>query len=312
MSEHGPTNEPQEPLFALREQCSTHLERAGHRLSATEFDLLVTRIGVEDLSNDPLIAVVGRTPLAKRRGREVTVDQGFQNFTSEQQTHFMLHESAHSLVRFLRDQQNPERYNSIADRISQLPPDQVSYYVSYLQEKAPQNDQLIQSERLAEVFAQYLESDRSFSGFIQAKLLEFPQGDREISEEQRAIFEQYAAQIGELGEYLDIAESEEEWEGFLAHHSDLLPHYQLWREMDALFDETDFTQLGAYFEAQLDKDGEDELWEDFELADHIHLEPPAATPRTIFSSATPAPDSEPRPFSDLLTFWRLFPPKEVS
>ncbi len=287
------------------EQLVAHFERHGHKLTQAELDLLIESITVADLTDDPLTDIVGRVPLATIRGREITLDRQFELLSVEQQMHVLLHEYGHSLSRFWREYDADHRYQAIDQLVSALPSNQVSYYVGYLEsalEESPDKPEFLQEERLAEVLAQYLESDRTFSGFIRAKLLEFP-GNDDLSEEERQRFADMAPQVGELGEYLDIADNEEEREAFLAHHSDLLPHYQLWRELTRLFDETDFTTLGQ----QVGSFDEDEWREDVALVQHLHPEPisPDRSPQTALHRE---PSERPSSFlEEFITFWRIFP-----
>lgn len=310
MPERAPSPEQRDLLPSLREQMLAHFERQGHRITAAELDLLIGSIETQDLSNDPLVAVVGRTPLAKVRRGEVTLDHQFELLNQEQQLHVLLHEYSHALTWFWREQENTERYDAIRQRIAALPNQQVSYYINYLEtalEDTPGKPSFIEEERLAEVVAQYLESDRTFSGFIQAKLLEFPQGDKDLTEVERQAFAEIVAQVGELGEYLDIAESETEREEFLARHSDLLPHYELWRELGALLEETDFAELEEF--GSLDEfDDEFDVWEDLALIEHIHPEVvlPDRQPRTALQPQQ-QPASPPSFLSEIINFWRIFP-----
>ncbi len=299
-----------ETLPRLQEYLATHLERHGHKITPTELGHLIGNIETADLSNDPLVAVVGRVPIAKVRHGEVTLDRQFHEFSQEQQAHVLLHEYSHALTWFLREQPEGERYAALSQLVASLPGHQVSYYVNYLEtavDDTPEKQAFIHEERLAEVFAQYLESDRTFGGFITAKLLEFPQGDQDINEEERRSFEEIAAQVGELGEYLDIADSEEEREAFLERHSDLLPHYELWREMTALLDETDFSMLEGFHDDIEDDDYE--FWEDLALAEYLHSESVSsgASARTAFGQET-ADKKAPSSFlADIINFWRIFP-----
>jgi hypothetical protein len=315
MTERLNSQELIDPYNKAHEFVGRHLLDSGHRLSSQELNWLITAVTSADLSNHPLAEKFSRTPIAKIRGPELTLDSQFDNFDLNQQVHVLLHEYSHRLDTFL-EHQNDERYQEILARVSQLPANQVSYYSNFLTEKFRDNEQktgLLQRERTAEVLAQYLESDRTFSGFIQAKLLEFPQGDQDLSEEERGQFQLLQAQVGELGEYLSIADSEEEYEDFLAHHSDLLPHYQLWKELDGFFAEADFSQLEAWSSSNApEEDAEledmEEIWEEMELAQYVHPPAPSSslTNRTVFQPTEAPEATQPTPFSDLVTFWRIF------
>ncbi len=305
------------PLVRVREKIVNHLLESGHALAGGELDLLITAITVGDLSKHSLAERYGRVPLALKRGREVTLDSAFDKLDPSQQAHVLLHEYSHGLDSYFQSQ-NSEMYMQIQQMISELPSNQVSYYSNFLTKKYEGDEKklnLLQRERTAEVLAQYLESDRSFSGFVQAKLLEFPQGDQDLSEAERTQFTQLREQVGQLGEYLQIADSEEEYEEFLAHHSDLQPHYKLWKELESLYSNADLSQLKTEpadaGEDDLDYDEIEEFWEALELAESIHAEPATAgSPhKTIFQPTRTQEDqvAPPVPFSDLVNFWRIFP-----
>lgn len=315
MVERLGSDEERETVNEVRERVTRHFLERGHRLTEKELSRLITSVEVRDLSNSRIADAYGRPPLAKVRGQELTLDHRFNELDLNQQTRLLLHEYSHPLDTYFQRQGDP-RYISLLEQIASLPTHQVSYYSSFLTEKFgddPEKASLLQRERTAEILAQYLASDRTFSGFIQAKLLEFPRQSEELTEGERVHFEKLYADVGNLGEYISIADSEQEYEDFLAHHSDLLPHYQLWKELGAFMADVDFSQLPAaeLIEHGAENDDEEleEIWEALELVESVHPEPvvPGRVTQTVYQPTESPKAQQPTPFSDLVAFWRVFP-----
>ncbi|QQG49739.1 MAG: hypothetical protein HZB70_02990 [Candidatus Berkelbacteria bacterium] len=284
-----------------------HFERQKLPIGRNEFNALISDVRTEDLSAYKLES--GRVPIAHLRGRELICDERFNLLNPEQQMHIIAHDYSHGLTKFFLNSSSREKFLQVSQLTSMLPKEQVSYYVNYLEQNQPESKSkatFIHNEALAEVMAQYMESDRSFGGFIRAKLLEFPQGDREASESERAEFQKVANIIGSLEEYLDIADNEQEREAFLTRHG-LGEHYELWREMDELFREANFSEMESTIQETPDWDDYD-FWEEEMLAQHFHTEAslkPGQSPRTAFPTKDAEPD-KPTGLGDLITFWRIF------
>jgi hypothetical protein len=291
-----------------------HLEQHQFGLGQEQFDALIHEITTNDLRESYWAKQTGRTPLAEIHGRSITFDKGFEHFSDAQRLHVLAHEYSHGLSWFLSQQQNPEKFQAIVDQLGLLPSKEVSYYVNFLESKMPEDDgkaNFMMNEKLAEVFAQYMESDRSFSGFMQAKLLEFPPGEEGRSPEEIETFQQLAEEIGSLQEYLDIADNEHDREVFMRHHDKLGAHYFLWRSVDEVFRETDWSQLKPEDQTQnLDWDGYDDalFWEEYELANHVHPEVVVKMrPRTALKNQESERQLPRRSFvGDLINFWDIF------
>lgn len=287
----------------VQQEILTHFEQAGHRLDREALEALVEEIALADLRHDPLAKEFGRVPLAKIEGVVVTVDHGFLELAPQQQRHVLLHEYGHSIARFLGSQAENDRYLGLNQRLSAIDGLRVSPYIAYLEQTLPdsqENASLIQEERCAEVIAQYLESDRTFTGFMKAKLLEFDTSDvPELSAHYREIIEQ----VRDIGEYLDFAESDADRDAFLDTHPLLREQYDLWQEMDALFEEAPWEELTT----APDDGDEGVMWDDYALGDRLSPEsvPIDGRPRTIFAPTQPEQES-PTPFADLITFWKVF------
>jgi len=304
-----------------REHLLGHFEQFEFGLGPEQFDAFVSEIRTEDLSNDPWADKVGRTPIAKIEGRRLTVDHGYERFTPEQQAHVLAHEYGHALAWFFTRQPDNARYQGINELIKTLPSNEKSYYVSYLDREMEDDVDkaaFLQNEAMAELLAQYLESDRTFAGMMTAKLLEFPQGDQELPEEERAIYQQRAEEIGSVQEYLDIADNEAEREAFLAHNPKLIAHYQVWREIDSLFRETDFSQITAETVAAAEAaktidwtayDAEQIFWDGYELAEEMHAEERAAPEldyRTMFGAPAGTPMDPTKKAEQVSWLWKIF------
>lgn len=301
------------------EELIGHWEKYDFGLGQEQFEALISEIRTEDLSRDYWAEKTGRTPLAKIEGRRITFDNGFEQFSDAQRLHVLTHEYAHGLTWFLNQQPDAERFQNIVKQVGLLPPKEVSYYINFLDSTVDDDEQktnFMMNEKLAEVFAQYMESDRTFSGFMEAKLLEFPPGVEGRSPEEVETFQQLAEEIGSLQEYLDIADSEEDREVFMRHHDKLADHYLLWQSVDELFRETDWSELTPPDQApataadQLDWDEYDDalFWEEYELANNFHTEDLLTQrARTAFR---PDPKSQQKPerssVGDLINFWNLF------
>lgn len=296
----------------VKERLLNHFEQYQFGIRKEQFEAFIAEIRTEDLSNDPLAEKVGRTPIAKIDGRRLTYNTGFEQLTNHQQLHTLAHEYSHALSWFFACQPNNEKFQSIVGQIKNLPPQEISYYVSYLDRKiavGEDKESFMLQEELAEVIAQYLESDRTVAGFMQAKLLEFPQGDEGLSTAERATYQQLAEQIGSVQEYLDIADNEHEREAFLAHHPKLEPHYRLWQSVDEMFRETDFSEIRPEAET-IDwaaYDEEQEFWEEYGLAEQLHAEElvrEGLRARTVFrSTASPNPQAK---VGEVATLWKIF------
>ncbi len=302
-----PEPKPGEQAF---ENLVAHFERSGHKLNRENLAALISGVRVEDLTSSPLTKQIGEVPLATIHGSELVLDQRFERFSPEQQLHVLAHEYGHTLSWFLAEQPNNERFQNIATLIDRLPNNQISSYVDHLQKHLPEDESkhnFLENEKIAEIFAQYLESDRTFSGFIMAKLLEFPHGDEGVLDSEREQYQKIAEQIGELQGYLEIADSDEEREAFLTHHSQLAPHFQLWQELNTLFEETDFSEIQSE-ENQL---SEHEAWEFMAIAEQAHPEPPRTNPdqepKTALAASGKIPEEKTGSMlGDLINFWRIF------
>lgn len=309
MSEHFRTPEQLSIIGSVQDKLQKHLRESSHRVSFEQLSLLIDSVSLTDLSRDPLTDQLGRTPLAKVRGREVTFDHRFTELTEAQQLHVLTHEYSHGLVDFFGSREDTQRLTELAKRVAQLPPEQISYYVGYLSEVLEQTEsaaRFLQEERLAELFSQYLESDRSFGGFIQAKLLEFPGQEEGLSEELRGQYQAIQEEIGSLDEYLAFAEDEEERATFLAHHPMLAEQYAIWQEIEQLFAEFDQEEFQEYIEGPVD-DYDIDYWEDYALADTFQAESLAPTPEpTIFRPPAQQSNRGAKEVGGFFTFWNLF------
>lgn len=284
----------------------THFERVGHPISRQHLELLIDDIHVTDLGQDPLTDRIGRVPLAKLEGKTITFDQRFELLSPEQQRYVLAHEYSHSLNSFLASREDTRSYQRISSRVQNLGASHVSPYIEHLStqfDQSPESQRFIQEEKLAETFAQFLSSDRTFTGFMTAKLLQFEVND--TAEESLIAANIEIEKIADLAAYLDIASDDEQREAFLDHHEGLRAQYELWKELTSLFSETDFNEIQEEAEAawleQLN-------WDDDQLDDGLHLETvtQGQIPRTAFAAEEPATEPRP-PFSDLLTFWKLYP-----
>lgn len=293
------------PRNAVNE-LATHFERSKLPLTARHLELMVQEIVTADLSTDPLAQYLGDTPLAKVEDGRITFDRRFEQLAPEQQRYILAHEYSHILDWFLAGPKSQEHYLPIVERINQLPDGHISPYIQSIRQRFKEGDeaeQFIESEKRAEVIAQYLTSDRTFAGFITSQLLQFeadPNAQAKLNELRGNVEE-----ITNLAAYLDIANNELDREEFLNHHEHLRDRYELWQSLDELFNQVNFDDLENPEVAAL-LDGS--TWEDEELAMYLHPEEISSddSPRTAFPP--PQPPAEPTlPFANLLTFWRLYP-----
>jgi hypothetical protein len=288
------------------QEISGHFERVGHSLTPDHLSWLIDDIQIADLSSDPLVERIGRVPLAKLEGAAVTFDNRFEQLSPEQQRYVLTHEYSHSLNRFFASRANTESYDQISSRVSTLPSTHISSYIDHLArelEPTEENRALLNEEMMAEVIAQYLTSDRTFAGFMLAKLIQFE--TNENAESELTQLHVGAEGVQNLAAYLDTVETENDREAFLDYHEGLRAQHEIWQALTALFSETDFDELTNEAQAEwLDQLSWDE--EELEAGLHAEAVEQGSDPRTM--SATPTPDAKPRPpFSDLLTFWRLYP-----
>lgn len=285
-----------------------HFERAGHPLSPEVLSRLIGSIRTVDLGRSQLALELGRTPLATLNSRELDLDIGFRELSPSQQRHVILHEYGHSFYRLLgkdeEDSAQMMRLQKVTQRLGQFQAVEVSPYISYLESTLEANDNnraRIQEEKIAETFAQYWASDRTFSGFMTAKLLEFDTSD---APEHYDEFASVITEVRDLGIYLDTVDNDEEREAFLQHHPQLRQQFELWQDMDQLFNELD---LESIIEEEDDELPDDLLWDDYELGANILPEPTvnAAQPRTIFAPSENSSEPPP-PFAHIINFWKIF------
>jgi hypothetical protein len=221
-----------ERIQSLQEGLTRDWESRELALTAERFADLVPKISAVDLTDHPIkqaFQLDYLLAIAERNG-EIKVSQTeFAKLNDLQQCYVINHEFGHQLDWRLRQIDQPS-YQQLIGQVAELPPEEVSYYVHWLDQKLEDSDEKaakIGPERMAELFGQYLTSDGTFPGMIKMRLLQF-NGDHE----HWSKIPELEATLASLEEF--HPEDEHEQMAFFQTHPELQAHYQIWQSLNSL------------------------------------------------------------------------------
>lgn len=311
---------PSEEIF-LR-----HLQENRIPITESVWRRFIPSVEVVDLQQkDQESKFYGVGKLVARINREtgkLLICPEFENFAEYQQRYVLAHEFGHRASRLAslgETSHNPEHQqlyslrNSIVEKLNILPPEQISYYVKTLTHKLDSNDptkaQYIAEEGLAESVAQYLSGNRTFEGFLHAKLIQFP--GQEFSADEIEQYQHQFASAGWEGTFDDYAEylnDEDYREDFLNEHPRLRIQYELWHDIDQLMGNEALLEAEGFDETEnLESDVDDIWWDEYD--DMIQNLKTSHSRQSAVFHPQPADQSQldtRYSFSNTFSFFRLF------
>lgn len=276
-------------LIELQVAIVEQLKASNIEITAEQWKLLLPEISFTDFVQDEelrrkitekggvwpenLFAKVGND------GRLTLDEAKFLSFNDAQRKHVLAHEASHRIdwllhrVSYYEQATNHEAtplYAKIAEAIRNLPSNETSYYIAYLQAniKDPEKQaDAMQQEKMAEVMAQYINSNGLFGDFITNKLLQFPgnqKGQLPVWEQ----FQESSDKMAELERFEDM--SEEEQQQFLSNNPALARHYEIFRDIRSLLgNSSETTKMFKTTEPDFDYEYEMELLDYQEMANQI-------------------------------------------
>ncbi|MEK7202015.1 MAG: hypothetical protein AAB669_00570 [Patescibacteria group bacterium] len=187
----------------------------------------------------------------------------FFKLTEVKQQNAYAHELGHRLDDFLK-RLGTEEYSEIQELITGMPADQISLHVYRttieLGKKADQTgvDEMIRSEAMAELMAQYFNSDGSFKGFLETKLATNVDGKSQYWLDN----EESAATMNEAGQFDD-------WDGdeqlaYFDHHPEMIDHFHIYQNLRSMLNNHEL--MDHLFSSNEDSEG-DEIFESMSLAE---------------------------------------------
>lgn len=230
------TPEQAEVSAGVRQQeILSHLETRGIRIEAAAWQKLLpevrltrnlrAEIGNAEYLPNELLAYVTRD------GRVLIDQEKFSLLTEREQCHLLYHEAAHRLDWQL-SQRNLEEMAELSELVGQIPPEQHSAYVQHLAEKYrdhPNIDNIIRAEAGAEMIAQYLESDGSFRGYLEAKIPRDPATGEPAYRSVEAT-EEFMSRLEGFDDW-----SEDEQLAFFEERPDLAVHFHAYFNLNSIF-----------------------------------------------------------------------------
>lgn len=282
-----------------------HLKGIGLEVSPQAWARLIPEIRVLSLKDHPVGAEYGINPLALvSPDGKLMLDTRFERLSEAQQHYVLSHELGHKLSWFL-ESARPEAMMGLKERLGLLDPQEISYYANHLQESLKDDktkDARLEDEYLAETIAQYLSGNRTFSGMIRAKLLQFPPESGEMNEEETARFQSLAEEVESLEGYLAYAEDPNYQADFFANHPKLAAHYQIYRSIDQIMAEPELLERTEDFHWE-----EEEPFELDELVEYLHeAEPISLKEMSRKMKAPSGPNAKPAGLFDFINFWKIF------
>lgn len=144
----------------------------GLSLSLENLATLIPSISYENLKDHHIGKQYGIEPLFLVDGSGILIDNRFKELPPEAQKYGLSHELGHLIDSYLR-QFCPDlalRLTSVAENLA---PETVSRYSAHIEEKTQGSDKpKVAGEKIAELMAQYLTSDGTFLGMVNARLLQ--------------------------------------------------------------------------------------------------------------------------------------------
>lgn len=290
-----------------------HLKSIGLEVSSQAWARLIPEIRVLSLKEHPVGAEYGINPLALiSPDGKLLLDTRFERLSETQQHYVLSHELGHKLSWFL-ESARPEAMDQLKEQLGSLDPQEISYYSNHLRESLKDDKAKaakLEDEYLAETIAQYLSGNRTFSGMMRAKLLQFPPESGEVSEEETVRFQALAEKVESLEGYLAYAEDPNYQADFFANHPKLAAHYQIYQSVHQIFAEPELLEKTEDFHWE-----EEEPFELDELVEYLHESQPISfkemsrkAPKPSAASAKPFDSAQGKPAGlfDFINFWKIF------
>lgn len=272
----------------IQREVLAHFEKVGVNIDNELWHQLIPSVRFEDLKGrvndleyrpDRLFAMIEKTG-------EVVIDQNeFAKLGPLQKQHVLLHESSHR-IHWLLSGENLEEIAELEELTNQLPPQQISPYIYHLDKKfrdSPDYDRIIRQEAIAELMAQYLESDGSFRGFIEVKSW---QGAGNLSEAPWAGIPEADQLMAKLKQFDSM--NEDEQVEFIEENPQLSNHFHSYVNLRSIFSDDEL--LAEMGRVDLN-DWNYELYEDDELVASLPPVPPVI-PQTPVKKDLPPPQPD--------------------
>lgn len=251
-----------------------HLKDREVPLNAKNWEALIPAIRISNNLREEIGLTADLLPkrlfaYVHRDGTLSLDEEKFMNLSPEKQRHTFYHEAAHRLD-FLLSGHHIEEMEELDELVESLPPEEISYYVHHMAERHadhPEIKQIIRHEAGPELIAQYLESDGTFRGMLEAKYLLAPEAASGWEGVESA-----ETLMSELDGFDDL--SEDEQIDFFEDHPNLVPHFRIYANLQSVFaDQEMLDDITTEWTVDYDYDyyEEEELYE---------LPPPPPPPQT--------------------------------
>ena len=202
-----------EPFNIIYELC----QERGLTLSLENLATLIPSISYENLKDHHVGKQNGIEPLFLVDGGGILIDNRFRALPPEAQKYGLSHELGHLIDSYLR-QFRPDLAGRLTTVIESLTPEMVSRYADHINKQENNNKSKISGEMTAELIAQYMNSDGTFLGMVNARLLQERRWAEESgqSSAEEAQDEAEIAMISQFlsGENPDISELAERFPSF--------------------------------------------------------------------------------------------------
>ncbi len=255
----------QSELAKLETNILAHFEQKGVAINKEAWQAFLPSIKFQDLSGrqekleyrlEKLFALVNSQG-------EVAIDQNeFNNLSGElPKRHIILHELGHRIDQAMTINQVPEM-ERIGQLISHLPPEQMSGYVNFLAgefKDEPNLAQIIRQEAMPELIAQFLESDGTFRGMIEAKMWSEPAFDSEQIDDGSI-----QKLVSELENFEEM--DDERRSVFFEENPHLVDHYDIYQNLQAVMTNQELMDQAM---GSLDEGEDYEIYDDIALVENL-------------------------------------------
>lgn len=231
-----------------------------------------------------------------RKGNVKFNQNEFFKLSETKQQHAYAHELGHRLDH-LFESSGTEEYAEIQELITGMPADQISLHVfrtaERLSQKEDQTDvaEMIRSEAMAELMAQYLNSDGSFKGFLEYKLT----NNIESGEEYWLDNEKSAAMMNEAGQFDDW--NADEQLAYFDRHPEMIDHFHIYQNLRSMLNNHEL--MDSMFEDLEDFEEFDDFDDVYESSSLVQSAP-APTKQASQKQQPPAKEA------GKFDFWSIF------
>ncbi len=297
-----------------------HLESSGFQLSPETWTKFLRKVEVRQLNkehNAQEFGVENLIALTNRNG-ELKLDEQFYSRCSEtQQRRILLHEFSHQLDYSFQHRGKPENeeqkrlndsYQSVRERLGKMEDIEVSHYADYYGQRTnkdkPEEMERHRLEQFAEASSQYLEGGGTFEGYMRAKLVQFP--DLELTPDELESYQNSFAETGLEGnfdDYFEFINDEEYREEFLNYHPKLRAQYELWQDLDGMFQNSALLENNQAEAVDLD---EEWMADDMEMVSHIPPPPSRVVRQPASTESRGQPAEDGLTLNNFIQFWKIF------